>query len=111
MKKDPICKLCAGKSRCDWTCPAIQWINGKTPRKEALLHDMKDIDTYHYENSNAKIAELIADHLFSFENAVFITNYKVRLIALGILGEIPKNEIANILKLNYRQINRLISGK
>jgi DNA-binding CsgD family transcriptional regulator len=82
--------------------------NGNTPRREGLARDIIGADVEISSDYNAALAELIEHHRNAFMIRSHIIDTRSRAIAAMLSADISRREIARLLRMSYRQINRII---
>jgi hypothetical protein len=111
---DPLCAGCQNKMiyyattnkegkieekkiPCPHICPPIQWINGKSPRKENLLKDPEHEERRQRQDYNAVLAKLIKQKKINhIEEIREISNLTMRAIACMLWADISITDIAKI---------------
>lgn len=117
MKKEPkpkfkpdrgICKGCRYIKKCSGLCKPLSWVNGNVPLLEAYLNP--HIDRNHAgRDYNQELAELIDDHNCRVEKLTEIKDIRKRAITILLMADITQVQIATLLKMSIKQINRIVN--
>jgi hypothetical protein len=109
-KPDPvICKGCSHIKRCPSLCKPLTWVNGNVPLSEAYLTPTIE-RVQSGRDYNAELAELIEDHNCRIEKLTEIKDIRKRAITLMLLADITQVQIARLLKMSIKQINRIVNN-
>jgi hypothetical protein len=82
--------------------------NSNTPRREGLARDIIGADVEISSDYNNVLAELIEHHRQTHIIASHLIDTRSRAISAMLSADIPRREIARLLRMSYRQINRII---
>jgi len=107
---DEICKDCINHKVCKGFCPPLIWINGRQETKELLPDKPISINPEQIEY-NDKIHELMVDKettdMERLELIRSLKDYRIRIIAAGVLANVPQKQIAQIAHISQGRISRL----
>lgn len=103
MKID--CRKCA-LYPCKTPCLPVEiYANGNVGSKEPLFLDLCT-DGEVTKDYNSVLSEVIEDHEIDFDRICFIQPYKIRAIAAMLYVDIPKTEIARLLRISRTTLYR-----
>jgi hypothetical protein len=103
------CVKCKHRPHCRQLCPPMEArANSNTPRREGLARDIIGADVEISSDYNNVLAELIEHHRQTHIIASHLIDTRSRAISAMLSADIPRREIARLLRMSYRQINRII---
>ena len=108
------CKKCAHYKICKTPCIYVDVLaNGNTQQREHPIPD-DVLDRTSQRDYNTSLYELIIDHeardIERLEAIRTIGDYRIRMIAAGILVGIPQNQISKCAHISQSRISRLYRG-
>jgi len=106
-KRDPLCEYCPKKKSCSpGPCFFLSRINGNAESKEVLISDLCDKEM-EFKDYKESLAELIEDREIAFSKINTIQPYKIRAIAAMLYVDIPKAEVARLLRISRTTLYRV----
>jgi len=106
-KRYPLCEYCPKKKSCSpGPCFFLSRINGNAESKEVLISDLCDKEM-EFKDYKESLAELIEDREIAFSKINTIQPYKIRAIAAMLYVDIPKAEVARLLRISRTTLYRV----
>ena len=111
---DELCLPCPNKELCLGLCPPMRWIDGNAETIEIIPPEQPIRYGIEQRDYCQELAEMItsdqATDIDRLETIRSIKDYRIRLIAAGILAFIPQQQIAKYAHISQGRISKLYRG-
>lgn len=107
---DEICADCINHKSCLGFCPPLLWIDGRGETKELIPDKPISINPEQVEYTDKLHEMMVNKETTDIERLELIRglkDYRLRVIAAGVLVNVPQEKIAQIAHISQGRISRL----